>query len=193
MGNIHLTLAGTVFRNVTRDEVTFSLDIEPEHVPVRGNASASGGDDDEDHDCENEIIRRLDQGDQWAWCCVVVTARWENFEGSDCLGCCSYDGAADFKAGGYYEQMCDEAFARLQEAISRAAETLAPCFPESPDREHLERVLFALACAMGYSGAEGIVSDYLDGRSVLTRIGSRGVWHFDHMTRTCGMKPPEGA
>lgn len=67
-----------------------------------------------------------------------------------------------------------------------------PWFPAGPDRDHLESVLMALAAAMAFSGTEGIVQDYLDGKSILTRVGQRGVWHFNHMTRTLGMRPPEG-
>ena len=116
-----------MIRKLTAAEVTFSIECEEEHIPVRGNALASG-DDEEDRACENEIIARLDRGDLWAWCTVKVTARWGDYEASEYLGCCSYENEKDFKAGGYYEQMRDEALTRLQAEIERAAEGLAPLF-----------------------------------------------------------------
>jgi hypothetical protein len=56
--------------------------------------------------------------------------------------------------------------------------------------ETVEAVISALAGSMGYLRTEGIVSDYLAGKSVLTQIGSHGVWHFNHMMRTLGREPP---
>jgi hypothetical protein len=77
-------------RKLTESEVTFTVELEPEETAVRGNAMVSG-DDAADRECEDTIIRRLDSGQQEAWCCLVVRARWEGFEGIDTLGCCSFD------------------------------------------------------------------------------------------------------
>lgn len=110
-------------RKLTRDEVMFILSIEPEDAPVRGNALASG-DDAADRACEDEIIARLDSGDNWAWCTVAVTARWASVAATEYLGCCSYADEKDFRQeGGYYEQLCDGALDRLNADIAaRAAE-----------------------------------------------------------------------
>jgi len=91
------------------EDVTYTLTIEDEDIPVRGNAMASG-DDEADEAYENEIIARLDSGDLWAWCFVKVTAEWRGFKGWDGLGGCSYADEADFKRGGYYEDMKARAF-----------------------------------------------------------------------------------
>lgn len=56
--------------------------------------------------------------------------------------------------------------------------------------EQVEAIMLALASAMAISQTEQTVEDYLAGRSVLTAIGRRGVWHFDHMMRTIGCEPP---
>ena len=93
------------------------LDVEGEDIPVRGNAMVSG-DDGLDRQVEDEILQRVEQGDEWAWCHVKVTIyascvrmvecgmaitvdTWAN----DNLGCCSYMDEDEFKAGGYYEDM----------------------------------------------------------------------------------------
>jgi hypothetical protein len=113
------------FTALTRDEVTFKLTIEDEDIPVRGSAMASG-DDKADHACENAIITRLERGDLWAWCCVVVTATWGHWSGADSLGACSYDGETDFRvSSGHYESMCHEALACLNEAVKADYEALA--------------------------------------------------------------------
>lgn len=80
-------------RPLTESEVTFTVELEPEDTPVRGNAMASG-DDDADREVEDEIIERLDRGDISAWCCLKVTATWTapdgtTLDGVDYLGCCS--------------------------------------------------------------------------------------------------------
>jgi hypothetical protein len=113
-----------MIRALTENEVTFELTVEQDDIPVRGNALASG-DADEDRKCEDEILRRLDQGDVWAWASVRVTARWEGFEGHDYLGGCSYESERDFvRSGGYFDDMKDAALAELNEAIQAHAAKL---------------------------------------------------------------------
>lgn len=103
--------------------VTYALSIEPEDAPVRGNAMASG-DDAFDREVEDAILARLEAGDQWAWCGVVVTAsvevEGETFEGRDTLGSCSYSNAAEFMAGGYWEDMLDQAWSNLRLVLAEA-------------------------------------------------------------------------
>ena len=53
----------------------------------------------------------------WGWCDVTVRATLGGLEGTGTLSQCSYLSEADFKAGGYYEQMEAEALAELQTQI----------------------------------------------------------------------------
>lgn len=76
-------------RKLTESEVTFTVELEEEDTPVRGNAMASG-DDAADKALEDEIIERLDRGDISAWCCLKVTASWNGLTGVDYLGACSF-------------------------------------------------------------------------------------------------------
>lgn len=82
-------------RQLTASEVEFSIDVESEDLEVRGNASAWG--EPEDTEYANEIIARLEAGDDAAWCVVVVRATWTyEVNGKDCTiegsaalgGCC---------------------------------------------------------------------------------------------------------
>lgn len=105
-------------------DVTFRVICEPEDIPVRGNAMASG-DDAADRECEDEIIRRLERGDIWAWCSVTVRAEYRGFLGTDHLGACSYASEKDFREpGGYFDDMCREAFDQLIANMKDAAERL---------------------------------------------------------------------
>lgn len=114
-----------------RDRVTYQLSIEPEDIPVRGNAIASG-DDAYDKKVEDEIIRRVDNGDDWAWCTVEVDAIFfpkggqaARITGRTSLGGCSYKDEEDFKQeGGYYPQMQDDALRELATTIVGYAATL---------------------------------------------------------------------
>lgn len=114
-------------RKLTEKDVTFTLSVEYDDTPVRGNALACG-DDAADKECEDEIIRRLDNGDVWAWCVVRVTATYElpdgsTLEGWDTLGACCYKNERDFKLDGYYVDMKAEAVEdlnrRIQDEINR--------------------------------------------------------------------------
>lgn len=102
------------------EQVEFILEADYCDIPVRGNALASG-DDAADKACEDEIIRRVNDGDIWAWAYVTVTAKWRDMEGRDSLGCCSYEDEEDFKADGYYDDMKQMAYADLIKKIERLA------------------------------------------------------------------------
>lgn len=97
------------------DQVEFEIICEPEEIEIHGNASAI--DDDTDRETEEWITDQLNSGNEWAWCCVHVIARWKDFEGHDHLGCCSYESEEDFKAGGYWEDMKARALDDLNATI----------------------------------------------------------------------------
>jgi hypothetical protein len=79
----------TNLRPLTADEVEFTIRVEAEDVDPRDNFMCTD-DTDQDRADENEIIERLNRGDESAWCCVVVEADWNGIKGYDSLGCCSY-------------------------------------------------------------------------------------------------------
>jgi len=102
------------------EQVKFELKCEPDDIPVRGNAQASG-DDRLDKECEDRIIAELESGNQWAWCTVVVEASWAAFTGWDALGACSYDDERSFREeGGYFRDMVRVAVEHLLERIRAA-------------------------------------------------------------------------
>lgn len=75
-------------RKLTMPEVTFSIQIEADDTPVRGNVMAT--DEPElDKAEEDAVIARLDNGEVEAWCGVIVTATWEfdghEYEGTDSI------------------------------------------------------------------------------------------------------------
>lgn len=87
------------------DQVEFSIDAEADFTQVRGNALVSGN-DAEDKKCEDNILRKLRNGNVWAWALVKVTASYKGLEAIDYLGCCSYKDEKDFiENSGYYEDM----------------------------------------------------------------------------------------
>jgi hypothetical protein len=110
-------------RKLTAKDVTFSIEIEAEDTPVRGNFMASG-DDAADKADEDAVIAKIESGDTWAWCTVFVWAKWKGHRAQANLGCCSYEGEADFKAGGYYEDMCAEALDALNADLQALANEL---------------------------------------------------------------------
>ena len=104
-------------RPITREETTITVTAEPEDIPVRGNASASG-DERFDREVENGLLERLDRGDVWAWASVTVTVSWDNFEAPSHLGCCSYEDEQDFRqAGGHFDDMIAEALDEVNQEI----------------------------------------------------------------------------
>jgi hypothetical protein len=103
-------------RPLTEADVTFSIECEPEDVPIEGNCSAI--DEKTDRRVANWIRKQLDRGNEWAWCHVIVRARWNGIEGSDALGCCSFRSQEEFtQPDGYYPQMKKEALADLNRNV----------------------------------------------------------------------------
>lgn len=107
---------------LTREDVDFSISVHPETDHWVGNVCASG-DREVDRLAEKWVERQvLFEGNEWAWCIVCITAEIEGFEGTAYLGGCSYESEADFKAGGYYEDLCDEAFEDLCRTVEEVRE-----------------------------------------------------------------------
>lgn len=85
-----------------------------------------------DKETEDWIAEQLDRGNEWAWCCVKVTATFTDSEGNtyvgaDYLGGCSYKSRADFCTDdGYFPDMktaaLDDLKAKLQAAASAGVE-----------------------------------------------------------------------
>lgn len=111
-------------RKLTAAEVTFTVELEPEDLEVRGNLICS---DDPEYDraAEDEIIARLNQDDMSAWCCVMVTAEWEGFKGHVSLGGCSFSEGDGYSIKRQSDEtveahgMKDEALDALNEKIQR--------------------------------------------------------------------------
>lgn len=112
MKTITTTKKQICFSLPTMEDVNFSIECLEEDIQVKGNACASGN-DAEDKEIEDSIIEQLNNGNAWAWCTIKVTAKYKNEEGSDYLGCCSYQDEKDFKNDGYYTDMKQMAFDEL--------------------------------------------------------------------------------
>lgn len=110
-----------------KGKITFRLMIEQDDTPVRGNAIASG-DNEEDTRVENEILERLRNGDTWAWAstkCTATVDGLDEVEGVDYLGGCSYRDTKDFiQPGGYWDDMKAAALADLRGQLERAVNAL---------------------------------------------------------------------
>jgi hypothetical protein len=110
--------------------VEFNLELLQDDTPIRGNAMASG-DDDVDRRYENKIIAALEDGNDWMWANVRMTASVDIDECWDSLHCCVYENRADFEDDRYYFDMKDEALRLLRieheealKAIGRAKRDL---------------------------------------------------------------------
>ncbi len=115
-----------MLKRLTKGDCKITIIAEQDDTPVRGNAMAS---DDEafDRECEDDIIRQLDDGNVWAWASVTVRATWSGYEGFDYLGGCSYKDEEDFiKDGAYYDSMVDAAVDDLNNKLAKIYEEIKP-------------------------------------------------------------------
>lgn len=104
---------------IPKGEIRYDLKVEPEDLSLEGNVMASG-DEETDRQAVAEVQRQLDAGNEWAWCCVIVTASWNGFSGSAVLGACSYASEADFRASDYFADLRNEATDELAANIESA-------------------------------------------------------------------------
>jgi hypothetical protein len=116
-------------RDYLKEHATFTLRAEQDGIPVRGNAMSSG-DDAFDKQVEDGILERLDNGDEWAWACVRVRAEYRGLHGDAYLGCCSYADEAEFRAGGYYEDMADTALDSLVAQVAGIVRDVVRHYPK---------------------------------------------------------------
>lgn len=106
-------------RELRADEVEFVVECCHEELPIRGNCSAI--DDETDEAAAESIFEQLAAGNEWAWCCVRVTAKWRGWTASETLGGCSYTSEAQFREpGGYFDDVKDETLSALNAELQEA-------------------------------------------------------------------------
>lgn len=118
-------------RELEWNEVCFSVECLSEDAPIKGNVMDSG-DPDADGRAEEKVYNDY-QANEWAWCCVCVVASWGEFRGEAFLGCCSYESEDDFRQGGYYDDLANEALCALNQRIAETFESIRPLLEISPD------------------------------------------------------------
>lgn len=105
-----------------KNGIRYSVTLEPEDIPIEGNAMASG-DSEVDRETETWIRNQLDRGNIAAWCVAIVRAWIEidgvRFEGSASLGCCSYESEAECEAA-----MISDDYGLTVDALEHLEETL---------------------------------------------------------------------
>lgn len=110
---------------LTADRLTrlaaVELAVDPDDIPVDGNASAI--DAKTDRAILEHIRAELDAGNVWAWCVVTVTASYDGLEGIATLGACSYPDERAFRKSPDFVELRREALADLvKQYRARASE-----------------------------------------------------------------------
>lgn len=108
--------------------IEYKLQIEPEDSPLWGNLART---DDVALDTlyENEIMNRIESGDDWAWCRVHVTAQIGQssflpdirLTGDAYLGGCTYGNESQFRESPCFEDMKAEALENLLTQLRAAS------------------------------------------------------------------------
>ncbi len=109
-------------KDLTMDMVEFVVTPIHEEIPVQQALSVK--ETGADH---SEYINKVLEDDgynPWLWCTIRVTAKFKGLEGTAHLGCCAYEDEEDYKKGGYYEQMQEEAFKELKEQVDEIVNEL---------------------------------------------------------------------
>ena len=98
-------------------ETEYKIILHPECDGPEG-FFASGDDEDDEETCRK--IREESEWNEWAWCVVEVKATFRGeVSGSDFLGACSYKDENDFKEGGYFKDMKNQAFDKMMSKLEK--------------------------------------------------------------------------
>lgn len=69
---------------------------------------------------ENQAIAdKYNSGNMAAWFCAKVTVQYRDLEGTDYLGCCSYNSFKEFKSeeNGYYQDMINQCINEINRQV----------------------------------------------------------------------------
>lgn len=102
-------------RQLTLDDVSVEVSAEPEWQSPDGEFDT--GDKELDARIVRDIKRRRNLT-VWAWCTVTVRVAWRGHTGKAHLGCCSYRSEKDFRQGGYFGDLADEALDELNAKLA---------------------------------------------------------------------------
>jgi len=104
----------TKIRPLTETEVRMSIDAEPEH----STPDFEQEDGSADTELIHQVLKRLEDGNEWAWCVVRVTMSWGEWKGVAYLGGCSCDSLEEFiENGDYYQDLKKDALSELNARI----------------------------------------------------------------------------
>jgi hypothetical protein len=104
------------FRPLTKSEVRFDVKFYTEDTPLEGNVMATE-DAAADKKAEENVRHQLRLGNMYAWCSVVVSAKWSGFCGQVSVGCCSYKNEKAAHRGVDEDGMKDNALTVLNTII----------------------------------------------------------------------------
>lgn len=129
-------------RKLVKEDVIFTVELEEEDLPVRGNYMCTD-DNGQDKKDENVVIDRLNCGDISAWCCLKIIAKWEDFEETTYLGGCSFEAGlnntdlqkeAEEIASGFYDDLLEALNNKVLSYIIRGEE-IASLLDDTEDDE----------------------------------------------------------
>ena len=118
---------------------TFTIKVEQENTPVRGNYMVSGN-DAYDKEVEDKILADL-ESNVWVWCSLGMKASWNDISSEvNYLGCCSYESYEDFKKYDEYEDMKQNAYSSLCREIDRLRNVISELgeLPKSYESQSLQ-------------------------------------------------------
>jgi hypothetical protein len=112
---------------ITKETPGIKIEVIPEDE-IEGPTydDFASGDDVADRQMVDEMNERRNGGDIWAWFSAHVRVTFGEFKSSQYLGACSYSDEADFRQGGYFDDMVAEAIDDINQQIAKAAH-LAAC------------------------------------------------------------------
>ena len=116
-------MQSTRLRELKTSDLAWEIRLHPEDRTLKGNLCDSGN-PTLDARVEAGVQKRLDAGDQWAWCQVELVGTFAGMEVTEWLCEVSCLDEADFKRGGYYEDMQESVLQAMQAWLDNLCDLL---------------------------------------------------------------------
>lgn len=117
MGAVSGDMETPKIRPLSPAEVTFTVKVEPELYEPEDSGM--------DEEAAKIIRKRVDEGDEMAWCTIVLRAEWGGMVGEATLGGCSYEDREEFEHDEYYLSMRQDALDELNEEVAAMARRIS--------------------------------------------------------------------
>lgn len=134
---------------ITKDTAGVSIQLIPEDEIEGPEGFFASGDDAADRELVAAMLRRLRDGDIWAWFTAHVRVTFDGLTSDQYLGACSYENEADFRRDGFQVTAADGTVSSAGYFSDMVSEAIDDLNAQIAKRDHFEACAHCAAVSKG--------------------------------------------